>query len=741
MRTNRGPLITPFRLGVLLSILAALCYSLLVVNHPTLFTVFNNRMADVFFSWRGAVAPANRVVIVDIDEKSIAGLGQWPWSRTVIAGLVSRLQEAGAQSIAFDVVFAEADRTSPVRLLDELRPHLEDNSLFDQVAVTAQELDHDLVLGAAVAKAPVVLGYIFRTDGAVNLQATPPFPSIALRTDPPAVELANLSIPEAKDVIANIPAVAQAPTEGFLNFFPDSAGTVRDTPLFLSFNGIPYPSMALEAYRTAVGIPEITIHAASQLHNGQRTVLGVTAKNFIPTDDRGRLTINFRGPAKTFPYLSAVDVLQGPADPRLAKAIVLIGTSAAGLLDLRSTPFASVCPGVEIHATIIDNILQQDPLRYDTYTEAGLTYTLILGGGILLSFLLTAAPPLAGGLAGFLLPVTVIAGDYFYYFRGQNTLIGIGYPLAALTLIFLLITLANYLTEGSQKRYIQTAFGHYVSPEIVKRLIRDPSLLALSGDQRPITILFSDIRGFTTLSEKMTPEQLGQFMNRYLTAMSDIVMGNLGTVDKFIGDAVMALWGAPADDSEHATHAVQAALAMQRTLDQLRPQWQAEGFPAVFIGVGINTGPASVGNFGSRQRFDYTALGDHVNLASRLEGANKVYGTGVIISEFTKEATAERFFCRLLDLVRMKGKTEPVSIYEPLCEGEPSAPLRQEVAAYEEAMASYQARSFAQAGQAFTALATATGHPLYALYQERCRQYQAEPPSPDWDGVYTFTSK
>jgi len=714
---------------------------LLIANRSSMFTVVNNRMADVFFQWQGEVKPVAPVVIVDIDEASIAALGQWPWPRTVVAELVNRLQEAGAKSIAFDIVFAEADRTSPSRLLEELHDRLGAGVVRDSLAAAAKEIDHDQALGSAVAVAPVVMGYIFRTDGEANPQAPPPFPSIALRTEPSSVELSQLFIPEAKDVIGNIPAVAQAPTEGFLNFFPDSAGTVRDTPLFLSLNGIPYPSMALEAYRTAVGISQMTIHAASQRRDGMRTVIGVTGENFIPTDDRGRLSINFRGPARTFPYLSAVDVLQGRLDPRLAQSIVLIGTSAAGLLDLRSTPFASVCPGVEIHATVIDNILQGDALRHDPYTEAGLTYLIIIGGGILLSFLLTSSPPLAGGLAGFLMPVLIVAGDYFYYFRGQHTLIGVGYPLVALALIFLLVTLINYLTEGSQKRYIQTAFGHYVSPEIVKRLIRDPSLLALSGEQRPITILFSDIRGFTTLSETMTAEQLGQFMNRYLTAMSEIVMSNLGTVDKFIGDAVMALWGAPIEDELHATHAVQAALAMQETLAQLRPQWQAEGLPAVFIGVGINTGPASVGNFGSQQRFDYTAIGDHVNLASRLEGANKAYGTGVIISEFTREATGGRFFCRPLDLVRMKGKTRPVTIYQPLCEGEPPAALREEVAAYEEAMAAYQTRRFGEAEAAFAALAADHPHPLYALYQQRCRTYQASPPEAEWDGVYTFTTK
>jgi len=741
MPKTRGPLLTPFRLGIVFSLVAALGYSLLIANRSSMFTVVNNRMADVFFQWRGPVKPQSPVVIVDIDEKSLAALGQWPWPRTVVAELVNRLQEAGAKAIAFDIVFAEADRTSPTRLLDELGGQLADSATLEPLVATAQALDHDQALGAAVATAPVVMGYIFRTDGEANPQAPPPFPSIALRTEPSSVELSQLFIPEAKDVIANIPAVAQAPTEGFLNFFPDSAGTVRDTPLFLRLNGIPYPSMALEAYRTAAGIPEMTIHAASQRRDGQRTVIGVSGENFIPTDDRGRLIINFRGPAKTFPYLPVVDVLRGGADPRLDQAIVLIGTSAAGLLDLRSTPFATVCPGVEIHATVIDNILQGDPLRYDPYTEAGLTYLLVVGGGILLSLLLTSAPPLAGGLAGFVMPLLIVAGDYLYYFKGQHTLIGLGYPLVALALIFLLVTLVNYLTEGSQKRYIQTAFGHYVSPEIVKRLIRDPSLLALSGDQRPITILFSDIRGFTTLSETMTAEQLGHFMNRYLTAMSEIVMGNLGTVDKFIGDAVMALWGAPIEDDLHATHAVQVALAMQQTLAQLRPEWQAEGLPAVFIGVGINTGPASVGNFGSQQRFDYTAIGDHVNLASRLEGANKAYGTGVIISEFTREATGDRFFCRPLDLVRMKGKTQPVTIYEPLCEGEPSAALREETAAYEKAMAAYHARRFAEAEAAFAALAGAHPHPLYALYQGRCRQYQETPPAAEWDGVYTFTTK
>ncbi|MEW6428021.1 MAG: adenylate/guanylate cyclase domain-containing protein [Thermodesulfobacteriota bacterium] len=726
--------------GIAVSLLAALVYALCIAGRPGIFAAVDSRIADAMFRWRGQETTSGRVVIVDVDERSLAALGQWPWPRTVLAGLVERIAAAGAAVIAFDMVFAEPDRTSPATLLRQLDTRL-DEDLRRRLRTATEDLDNDRTFGDAVATAPVVLGYVFRTEGDVNPRAPAPFPSITLRVEPDTVAFGDLDLPQARDVIANLPAIAQAPSEGFLNFFPDPTGTVRTAPLFLRLGDVPYPSMPMEAYRIAAGVTETVLVAASQQRGEQRTLLGIEAGGFLPTDPGGRLVINFRGPAHSFPYLSAADVLHGSAAEDLGGKVVLIGTSAAGLLDLRATPFTSVCPGVEVNATIIDNLLQKDPLRHDAYTEAGLAYALILGGGLLVSLLLTSALPLAGSVAGFLLLPAVIALDYHLLFLRHHLQVGISYPMTALVGVLLLVTFVNYLTEGRQKRFIQSAFSRYVSPQVVSRLVRDPSLLTLAGEERRITVFFSDIRDFTTLSEQMTPQQLGRFMNEYLTAMSGIVLAHGGTVDKFIGDAVMALWGAPADDELDAVHAVRAALAMEAELNRLRPLWLAAGYPEIHIGAGINSGPAYVGNFGSQQRFDYTAIGDHVNLASRLEGANKTYGTTVIVSEFTRELLGGNFFLRQLDQVRMKGKTRSVRIFEPLCEGEPDEPLRAETEDYEGALAAYRGRRFAVALARFEGLAARRDHPLYRLYADRCRRHLAAPPPPDWDGVHTFTSK
>lgn len=735
---------SPFKIGCLVILAAALLYHSFGSQKPPLLESLDNRITDAMFRWRGKEPTTGSVVIVDIDEKSMRSVGQWPWPRDVVAALVRNIRAGGAKVIGFDIVFAEEDRTSPRFFLEALPANLKDTLPASRLNALAADaaLDHDRVLGSAVAQGRTVLGYVFQTsDDGLKTAGEVPFPSCIIRLAPEAVHYADLNLLQAYRAIVNIPDVAQAETEGFFNVFPDAAGTVRSVPLFMQMDGLPYPCLALEMLRLGLQAQEVVIHASRQQQAGKNGLLGVeVGGRFIPTNDRGEMTINFRGPVRSFSYMSAVDILKGERLHSLRDRYVLIGTSAYGLLDLRATPFSNVYPGVEVHASIIDNVLAGDPFTYDIYSEIGLTFTLILIGGLLLNALLAYGGPVAGGLGGILVLGATIFGNYALFFL-HNKLLGVTYPLLTALTVFVVVSVLNYFFEGREKRFIDRAFGRYVSPQVVQQLKRNPEKLTLAGEQKILTVLFSDIRGFTSISEKMTSEQLGQFMNDYLTAMSGIIMEHKGTVDKFIGDAVMAVWGAPLDDQEHAANTVRAAFHMLRRLNALRAGWQRQGLPFIDIGIGINTGAMSVGNFGSTQRFDYTVMGDHVNLAARLEGSNKIYGTNIIISEYTKEALGDRFFCRFLDVVRVKGKKKPVQIFEPLCEGEPLEELRKEVQLFEQAMSQYRGREFASAAAIIKKLNQHNPLPIYSLYLQRIDTFLDSPPPSDWDGATTFTTK
>lgn len=736
--------LSPFKVGCLMVLAAVLLFYSFGQKKPILLATLDNRITDAMFRWRGVMPTTGQVVIVDIDEKSLRRVGQWPWPRDTVANLVRNLGSAEPKVIGLDILFAEEDRTSPKNFLAELRHFLPGaiSAARLEELKGREALDHDLTLGKALGETPSVLGYVFQTrnDGLKN-DTDKPFPSALIRLEPSHFKYENLDLIRAYRAILNIEPIAQAESEGFFNVFPDAAGTVRKVPFFMELDGVPYPSLALEMLRIGKGAQALTIHVSQRVNSRRESILGVSfADRVVPTDETGQLTVNFRGPAYTFPHIPAVDILEGRHLDELRHKYVLIGTSAAGLLDLRATPFSNIYPGVEVHATIIDNVLKGDPFSYDYYTELGLTYTLIVMGGLLLSALLAYSSALAGGLGTLLLIEVTVLGNYFLFFK-RNELVGMVYPLATILVVFMVVTFFNYFYEGREKRFISKAFGHYVSPQVVAQLRANPEQLSLRGEQKELTVLFSDIRGFTAISEAMDSAQLGRFMNEYLTAMSNIVMEHFGTVDKYIGDAVMAIWGAPLTDKTHAVHGVQAALAMVRKLEELRPQWQARGLPDIEIGIGINSGLMSVGNFGSEQRFDYTVMGDNVNLASRLESSNKTYGTKIVISAYTRNALGDGFYCRFIDTVRVKGKIQPVMLYEPICTGVPDLETMKAVEEFELAMSHYRRRRFDEAGQILAQLQAAGPARLYQLYLLRLAHFRKHPPPEDWDGSFTFTSK
>lgn len=361
--------------------------------------------------------------------------------------------------------------------------------------------------------------------------------------------------------------------------------------------------------------------------------------------------------------------------------------------------------------------------------------------GLTVCLLVSFARPIAAGLGGVGLISSVLVFNYQFAFL-QQYLVWCGYVMVALTLVFLAATLTKYFVEGKEKRFLRSAFARYASKDVVAEICRNPEKLTLTGESKELSIFFSDIKSFSTFSEKLSAKQLSSFLNEYLSAMSDIAMEHRAYIDKYIGDAVMAFWGAPLDDEHHAEHAVRAGLRMLQCLDnELRKDWRSRGLPDVDIRIGINSGIASVGNMGSRERFNYTVMGDSVNLASRLEGAGKGYGLRFLISENTRERIGAAFFCRFVDRIVVKGKTKPVRIYEPLVEGEPSQELREEVGRFEKALELYFEKAFDQAEEKLKALNRDCPHPLYEAYLARLETFREHPPPDDWDGVYRMKTK
>ncbi|NLF16041.1 MAG: adenylate/guanylate cyclase domain-containing protein [Lentisphaerae bacterium] len=734
-----------FKVGLAVTLVAGLLLAVRAPSWHRLRTSLDSRIHDVMFHARGPRPPTGRVVVVDIDEDSLAEVGQWPWPRTVVAALVDRLAAEGPRVIGFDAVFAEPDRTSlglAARRLEALTGQ--------RLELPAESLDNDRVLADAIGRADVVLGYFFELlpearAGQATETPTPladdrlPCPERDIKAASIRDLLQRSRIPVARRATLNLACLNdQALSEGFFNTVPDGDGMTRRGSLFIRYGEVLYPSLPLEMVREGLG-------ADFALASHTPTV-GVTTLRLgereVPVTQAGQLCLNFRGPPRTLPYVSAGAVLRGEIPPGLLKdAYVLIGTSAIGLLDLRATPFHAAFPGVEVNATVIDNLLAGDAMVYDMGLDLGLNVALVAVLGTLLAAGLAWLGPRAGALCGGLFLLAVVYGNYRLLFL-QGRLVGLTYVVAALLAVFIAVSVANYFFEGRRKRFLQGAFSRYVSEDVVAAIVAHPERLSLEGEERELTILFSDIRGFTGISERLSARQLSAFLNEYLSAMTEVIMARGGTVDKFIGDAIMAFWGAPLADAGHAPHAVAAALAMRRLLAELQPRWAARGLPPIDIGIGLNSGVVSVGNMGSSTRFSYTVMGDAVNLASRLEGLTRVYDTGMLISDATRRAIGDAFHCRPIDVVCVKGKLEPAALFEPLCEGPPDAAMAAETGRFTEALEAYRRRDFDACRGLIEALQR--DHPqcrLYALYRERLELFRQQPPPPEWDGVFTFTTK
>lgn len=690
--------------------------------------------------------PLKTVVIVDIDEKSIAELGHWPWSRDVVAQLVDKLfDEYGIRVLGFDVVFAEAYEASALKVLDALRlemPELNEQQL-GVLTAQAQRWDTDETLANSLVGRNVVLGTVFKQT------LSPGEPATTGDLPPPYLqkgELASLELEfaQAAGYVGAYALHMQAANRGgfFSNPSVDKDGVFRRVPMLQMYNGDVYRSLSLAVAQLALGEPPLQFVFADP--NGPLDGLSLEglkiADQFIPVDEHINVLVPYQGGSGTYKYISVIDVLNGSADIEdLFDAVVLVGTSAPGLLDLRATPVASAFVGVEVHANIIHGILHGG-IKQSPQFLLGVELLALLVVALLVSLL-----TLQNAAVGVLGLVGMLVGLFYLGVLGWTKYdldVPIASSMALAVLLFVLQFAYSFAVESRKKRHLSKVFGQYIPEELVADLNKSEQEVSLEGENREMSVLFSDVRSFTTISEGLDPVELTQLMNEFLTPITKVIHENRGTIDKYMGDAVMAFWGAPITDTDHAYHSVKAGLEMIVALDKLQPHFQSKGWPEIKVGVGVNTGPMNVGNMGSEFRMAYTVLGDTVNLGSRLEGLTKQYGVQFIVSESTA-AAAPQYLYRSLDVVRVKGKNEPVRIVEPvmLVVDAPSE-LKQQLLDWDAALKAYINQQWPLAIEKIKALQQEDqGRMVYDLYLERIAHFQQEPPGRDWDGVFTHTSK
>jgi adenylate cyclase len=782
--------ITGFRIGILITFLIVILYA----SNINFLHLIELNALDFRFIQRGKIEPESPIVMVGIDDKSVKEIGRWPWPRSYIADLIDFMTEADAKVVGFDITFSEPDLNSELRLINEINLknnkdwNIKNDSFANYIKEKQKFADNDSRLGEAISRnGRVILGYYFpdedikeRLDDDIQKRMTQNLDRIAKSK----LSTIYYSSKEAQDTVftefkaadVNIKKISEhALGFGYFNVFFDIDGTVRWMPLVVKYQGELFPPLSLQVLREYLreeGADEENI----TVKVNELGVYDVKLYDYsIPTDKYGRVMINFRGPRNTFKYYPFIDVINGAVPKETFKdKMVIVGTYATGIYDIRVTPFSSVYPGVETHANVIDNILTRSSLISPDWAKAADLLTIIL-----LGFIVSLLIPKLKASKSAVITLVILAGylslNYLIFVYAYIWL-NVVYPMITLTFIPLVLYTYRFATEEREKRQIRGAFSHYLTESVVSEVLKNPDKLKLGGQKKDLTVLFSDIRGFTTISEELNPSELVSLLNEYLTAMTKIVFRYEGTLDKYIGDAIMAIYGAPQDQEDHSLRACMTALDMIRALYKLRLDWEKKNMPPINIGIGLNTGAMSVGNMGSQVRFDYTVMGDNVNLASRLEGTNKQYGTNIIISEFTYERVKEDVICRQIDVVRVKGKKHPVKIYQLLAnlryadksledrrkevkkhlskkrrfmdKGAPdrrvkgSEDIQIMCADFEAALERYFKRDFEESLRMFKALGEKypEDKPV-KIFIRRVKELIKSPPPPDWDGVFTMTTK
>ncbi|MDD5218442.1 MAG: adenylate/guanylate cyclase domain-containing protein [Candidatus Omnitrophica bacterium] len=717
------------------------------IGMPDLVGGLKLKVFDVFQRMQPRVYHESPVAIVDVDDASLSKIGQWPWSRNRIAELVNILREAKVSAMAFDVVFAEKDRTSPQHLITALPPTPE---FSDLRLPDTRPLDYDLALAGAMKPGKVVTAFsLTQKENKIRPAHKGGF---AFSGESP-----EKFLPLFRGAVIDLPELESAAAgNGSFNVIGERDGVLRRIPLLFNLDGDVYPALVLEALRVAQGASNHVVKTSSgsgeESFGAHTGVVRIKTGNFvIPTDSMGRMWLYDTGSVKKR-YIPAWRILERKfAAEEIAGKIVFIGTSAEGLKDLRTTPLMPLVAGVEVHAQLAEQILNGEFLnRPDWAPGAELLY--LLGLGLILVLLMYWIGALWCALIG----VLAIAGAFVFswlMFVKWHLLFDAVIPSMAVLMIYLSSSLAHFLRSESERRQIRSAFSHYMSPAMVAELAKNPDKLKLGGEVKDLTLLFADVRDFTAISERFGAEELTWFLNRFLTPMTDVILKYGGTIDKYMGDCIVAFWNAPLDDPRHVRHACEAALQMRARLvlwnEQMAEEAKAKGkdWPRVRIGMGLNSGDCCVGNMGSEQRFDYSALGDTVNLASRIEALCKTYGTDILIGENTNRELKD-FAALELDWIRVKGKTQPVRIFALL--GDPKVKESTAFQAFEakqqEMLAAYRLQKWDDAECGIGACEKlSAGFPslgnYYDFYRDRIRANRNSQLPPDWDGVFIATTK
>jgi adenylate cyclase len=693
------------------------------------------------------------IIIIDIDEKSLEKEGRWPWSRIKVAKMIEKLADAGALVVTLDAIFSEPERNPVASTIALMKQDSANLALLETIGIYKEQADADTIMANSLHSTDVVLGMLFLDDLNSKVGQLPPN-HVVLDTE----GINNIYAQKYSGHVNNV-AILQDNSKGtgFINSSPETDGFLRRTSLIAQYDGQFYPSLALETARLYTMDEEIQV--ATKVLDGtgdDRGIFGIKMGSkkidideygrllgeYIPTDKYGRILVPYKGPARSYPYVSATDLLHDNINVEMFEnSIILIGTSAVGNADLRSTPVGVQYPGVEVHANVVDALL--NPLsipREPGWTVSGMILLLLLIG-VSLSVALPRLGPLSIALNGVGIITVLILMDYYVWSEQKYSL-----PMATTFMLAFTLTILNiavgYFTESGRRKQIKGIFDQYVPPAHIDAMLEHPELLDTSGIRKEMTVLFSDIRSFTSISEKLTANELATLLSRYFSPITKSIFEHNGTIDKYVGDMVMAFWNAPLNDENHVANAIKCSFDMLDITEMLTREFEKEGWPEIKVGIGLNTGEMNVGDMGSEYRRAYTVLGDAVNLGSRLESLTKFYGVDLLVNETCVAHCPEMTF-RPMDKVRVKGKDTAVSIFEPI---RPEVAAEQhtieELEQYHQAYQRYLDQDWPVATEKFNALiCNNPDRKIYSIYLERIDILQHESLEPDWDGSFTHTSK